>query len=373
MLRRVLPVFTIVFAVASGLVVAASVVGPFASSSSDPPPILRSIVEALSVPPTNPAPDSVEYLVAPPLDLPHGPTMPWRVGVQAGHLRADELPQELAHLREDVGAAAAGYREADVNLGIANAVAEDLRAAGVTVDVLPATVPPGYRADAFIAIHADGAASPLQRGWKAATPWASSQASRLLESTIASVYGGQTGLPEDTYGVSYFMRGYYAFNWRRYRHAIAPTTPAVIIETGFLTSPSDRTVIVGDPRRVAQAVSTGVLSFLAASAALPSQAFVPRSYPPVTVARDATPLRLAPDTGAPPAARLPAGTVLRVFDEEDGWDDVMVWGTTGPSAGSGSPMWLSDLRQRGPRGEQSRQVSADDVGAAAHADSREFP
>jgi len=58
------------------------------------------------------------------------------------------------------------------------------------------------------------------------------------------------------------MTAYYAFNWPRYEHAIHPFTPAVIVETGFLTSPVDRAIIVDQPERAAQGVSDAVIQFL---------------------------------------------------------------------------------------------------------------
>ncbi len=46
--------------------------------------------------------------------------------------------------------------EADVVLEIAKKVKTSLEAKGVVVDLLPATIPIDYFADAFISIHADG-------------------------------------------------------------------------------------------------------------------------------------------------------------------------------------------------------------------------
>ena len=54
-------------------------------------------------------------------------------------------------------------------------------------------------------------------------------ASRLLRDSISRTYAQASGLPEDRYGVSFNMRGYYGFSWYRFDHAVAPTTPAVII------------------------------------------------------------------------------------------------------------------------------------------------
>jgi N-acetylmuramoyl-L-alanine amidase len=57
------------------------------------------------------------------------------------------------------------------------------------------------------------------------------------------------------------MRNYYAFNYRRYEHALHPMTIAIILETGFLTSLSDRQVLVDDPERAARGIVAAVTAF----------------------------------------------------------------------------------------------------------------
>ena len=57
------------------------------------------------------------------------------------------------------------------------------------------------------------------------------------------------------------MKFYYAFNNRRYYYAVAPSTPAAIIETGFVTSPDDRALLAGRDRAAA-GVAAGLLGFL---------------------------------------------------------------------------------------------------------------
>jgi hypothetical protein len=57
------------------------------------------------------------------------------------------------------------------------------------------------------------------------------------------------------------MQNYYAFNFRRFEHALHPMTMGVIIETGFLTSPGDRQVIVDDPERAARGIVEAVKAF----------------------------------------------------------------------------------------------------------------
>ena len=260
-----------------------------------------------------------------PISRVRGVLTPWRVGIQAGHWQIDQLPDEQYRLRDDTGAQWRSVSEVSVNKEIAGRVVRQLQEAGVTAELLPATVPPGYDADAFVAIHADDGGGTDISGWKIATPWRSSEASRKLRDDIARTYGQASGLPEDRYGVSYNMRGYYAFSWTRYEHAVAPTTPAVIIETGFLTSAADRPLIVDDPERAARGISMGVIAFLGELSRLPPEALVPLSYPPMVVAVDEAALRYFPDPNERVRTRLPAGTRVRAMDEENGWTELVVW------------------------------------------------
>ncbi len=90
-----------------------------------------------------------------------------RIGLQAGHWRADEGPRELSGLRDN-GTAWQGTAEWESNLEIARSAGALLGQMGYEVDILPAVVPPNYRAHLFIAIHADGSndsdASGIPRG-----------------------------------------------------------------------------------------------------------------------------------------------------------------------------------------------------------------
>jgi N-acetylmuramoyl-L-alanine amidase len=186
-----------------------------------------------------------------------------RVGIQVGHWKAAELPDELAVLRSQSGASAAGVNEVDVNLAIARQVAALLAARGITVDLIPATVPAGYRADAFIAIHADANTDAGMRGYKLARfrDSAIPQGDDSLIAAIASVYGAATGLPVDP-NVTRAMTGYYAFNSEDFQHAISQQTPACIIEMGFITSPADRALLLQQQTTVAQGIADGIIRFL---------------------------------------------------------------------------------------------------------------
>lgn len=187
-----------------------------------------------------------------------------KVGIQAGHWRSAELPDELASLRNSRGTAGGGVPEWRLNLEIANRVADLLRDEGVEVDVLPATVPTGYQADAFVALHADGNASAALSGYKLARPRRSTQPETddALLTAIAEEYEAATGLRGDGEHVSRNMLGYYAFSSRRFEHAVSPATPSVILEMGFMTNRSDLALLLGSQDTVAEGIARGILRFL---------------------------------------------------------------------------------------------------------------
>ncbi|MEO7912818.1 MAG: N-acetylmuramoyl-L-alanine amidase [Roseiflexaceae bacterium] len=272
-------------------------------------------------PPTNtPTPSAVSTPTARPADTPK------RVGIQVGHWQAKDLPDELARLRTSSGAFAAGHAEAQINLEIAKRVVELLQSYGMAADLLPATIPPGYDADAFVSIHADGASSGSSRGFKLATPWRTSRASQHLADTLTDEYAKMTKLPQDG-AITVNMRGYYAFNYRRHTHAIAKTTPAVIIETGFLTSAADRTMIVGHPDTVANGIANGIIRYLNehdpndGGSLLPPEFKTQRPLDPAGLD-----VRAAPSDKAKLLKHIDADGRLFVFQERDGWYQVFVRG-----------------------------------------------
>jgi N-acetylmuramoyl-L-alanine amidase len=189
------------------------------------------------------------------------PDGPVRVALQAGHWKAVEAPAEQARLRTN-GTRGGGKAEWEVNLGIARHTARLLEAAGYEVEILPTTIPPGYWADVFISIHADGNASSTASGYRAAAPRRDRTGrARELAALLTETYGAATGLPHYPL-ITRRMRGYYAFNSRRYRHALHPMTVGVILETGFLTSPRDRRIIVDAQDRAARGIADAVIRFL---------------------------------------------------------------------------------------------------------------
>ncbi|MDP3964489.1 MAG: N-acetylmuramoyl-L-alanine amidase [bacterium] len=196
-------------------------------------------------------------------DLDHWsrPPGPIRVGLQVGHWQAIDAPDELENLRTRTGTSGGGKNEWEVNLDIAEKTRALLQERGMTVDILPVTIPENYWADVFIAIHADGNVNTGVNGFKVASPWRdvtgeAEEFSQILEEH----YAVSTDLDLDP-NISRAMRGYYAFNWRRYDHSIHPMTVAAIIETGFLTSAHDRRVIVDDSERSARGIAEAVLEY----------------------------------------------------------------------------------------------------------------
>jgi len=190
------------------------------------------------------------------------PQGPAKVGLQVGHWKNDELPEELSQLIGNTGASGGGKTEAEVNLAIAQETARILEESGVLVDILPATVPISYWADVFIAIHADGSTDSSTSGYKIAAPWRdfSGNAASLV-THLETEYETATILEKDP-NITRNMRGYYAFSWWRYEHAIHPMTTAAIVETGFLTSAFDRKLIVDKPEVPAGAIAQGVINYL---------------------------------------------------------------------------------------------------------------
>jgi N-acetylmuramoyl-L-alanine amidase len=249
---------------------------------------------------------------------------PLRVGLQAGHWKSAQLPASLARLRGNTGTAAAGRTEVALNLDLANRTAQLLRAQGIVVDILPATVPTGYRADAFVAIHADGNNSSRARGYKIASRWRSGVAFRdeVLVETLTQVYGDMTGLPRDS-AVTRNMRGYYAFNtWLGDESRISQLTPAAIIETGYMTNPSDRAVLFNKPDVVAAGIARGILAFLSqtngAAATIQARAEALAAVSPtqrsVVVTQDRVAVRGAASATSAVVTRMDRGDVLYYLD-----------------------------------------------------------
>jgi hypothetical protein len=289
---------------------AAAPTAPRALPSSTPPRAPAATPPTRALAPTAPAPSPT-------------PVRPWRVGLQVGHWHIEDLPASLARLTDQTGTRAAGRTELDLNLAFARGTAALLEQAGVGVDVLPAVVPTGYRADAFVAIHADGNAARPVRGFKVAPPYRSgvAWAAAALAQNLETSYAAATGLPRDP-EVTDNMRGYYAINgWMGQESRISDQTPGVVIETGFMTSAADRRVLFQHPEQVEGGIAGGILAFLRGAAGTDAgqQAAVAVAATAATgrsavALLDDVPVRAAPDPSAPAVAYVNRGAVLPYLD-----------------------------------------------------------
>lgn len=190
------------------------------------------------------------------------PEGPAKVGIQVGHWKNNEVPEELKNLRNNTGASGGGMSEWEVNYTIAQLIAQKLKDNGVEVDVLPTTIEPDYWADVFIAIHADGSEDRSKSGYKFAHAWRDFTGNaEMLVDLLNSYYGEQVEMEYDP-NISRNMRGYYAFAWWRYDHSIHPMTTAAIAETGFLTNAYDRSIIIEQPDISANAISDAIIEYL---------------------------------------------------------------------------------------------------------------
>ena len=190
------------------------------------------------------------------------PTGPRRVAIQAGHWKSDEAPDELRRLIPQTGAAWEGVTEVEINLDIAQRVSVILNSKGVAVDVLPVTIPVGYVADALVALHADSDGVGENSGFKMAHGARRGPYEDALLNDIKDSYGAATGLDYDPIHITNSMRGYFAFNWSRFQHAVAAHTPAVILEMGYVSSDDDRALMLDRADLVANSIADGIMKFL---------------------------------------------------------------------------------------------------------------
>ncbi len=193
------------------------------------------------------------------------PTGPRRVAIQAGHWKSDEAPDELRRLIPQTGAEWEGVTELEINLDIAQRVAVILKSKGIAVDILPVSIPVGYVADAFVALHADSDGVGVNSGFKMAHGARRGPYEDALLSDIKDAFGAATGLDYDATHVSRNMSGYFASNWSRFQHAVAAHTPAVILEMGYVSNDDDRALMLDKPDLLANAIADGVMKFLDAT------------------------------------------------------------------------------------------------------------
>lgn len=248
-------------------------VGGVAVQPGAPLPMLQDI-DPEDLDPSRDVPGVPPVALAPPggaivqgnrvrIPKPAMPTGPRRIGIQVGHLETDQVPAELGtRIVFQTGTSWAGIKEVDVNLDIAERVKAQLTARGYVVDIIPTTVPAGYLADVFLALHMDGDGTGEKSGFKLAHGSRRGPYEDRLVSLLRDEFGAKTGLEWDAEGISRNMTGYYSFNWGRYQHAAAAHTPAAILEMGFLSNRDDRSLMVNQPDVAATAIVNGIQKFL---------------------------------------------------------------------------------------------------------------
>ncbi len=335
----------VAFAAAYGVLPAAPVLAPTPSplptvvatrqpAASAPTPIPRpaTVVPTRAAPtstPTQPPAPTSPPATTPTPSVEPTPTArasnaPPRVGLQVGHWKTNEQPEELARLRTSTGAIAGGYTEVEINLDIAQRVAALLEQRGIFVDILPATVPVDYDADVFVALHVDGSSSSGAHGFKIATPWRTSRAGQHLLDTLTAEYAAATGMPWDD-AITFNMRGYYAFNYRRHDHAVRKTTPGVIVEMGFLTNAADRAILTTQQDRIAAGIAAGIIRYLNERDPLDGAALLPPEFKSQRVINpDGVDARATPNDDARVIGHLNAERRLNPLQERDGWYQVIV-------------------------------------------------
>jgi len=180
-----------------------------------------------------------------------------RVGLIAGH-RGNDSGTVCAD----------GLTETEVNQKVAEMVAASLRKQDLRVEVLDEFDPKldGYEANAFVSIHADSCSVDMT-GFKVASAENGSESSKQLEECLWTRYEAETGLPRHPETITTNMTQYHAW------HKIAETTPAAIIEIGFLNG--DRAFLTKHTDRVAAGIVKGIDCFLAPSQATPTPKQLP--------------------------------------------------------------------------------------------------
>jgi N-acetylmuramoyl-L-alanine amidase len=146
--------------------------------------------------------------------------------------------------------------EADVNTDIANRAAKLLRSAGMDVAILEEYDPRinNLQVDALLSLHADSCIDAS--GYKAAYYLYSTipaEDARLVD-CIDLYYPAATGLTQHANTITHNMTEYHAFR------KVGPTTPAAILELGFLGG--DQELLTTEADRAARGVADSIRCFV---------------------------------------------------------------------------------------------------------------
>lgn len=170
---------------------------------------------------------------------------PIRIGIIAGHLESDS-----GAVCDD------GLTELEVNVNIAEKVSANLTAWGVRNEILAEFDErlTDYEATALVSLHADSCVyfNELATGFKIASGRA--EDSGRLEACMQEAYQVNTQMSYNTNTITEHMTDYHVFR------KIADTTPAIIVETGFMNL--DREILTTGADLPAAGITSGILCFL---------------------------------------------------------------------------------------------------------------
>jgi len=207
------------------------------------------------------------------------PTPIWfnRIGILAGHTGINPtsgLPDPGATCKD-------GFFERQATEAAATRVVAIMRGKGYQVDLLEEygfDRITGYQAAVFLSLHADSCDEFGYGGFKSSYPTARytvRDADLRLDECIKENYGAVTGLTYRPDNITDNMRLYWHFA------RIAPTTPAGILELGFLSH--DRALLTTGIDKVAQGIVNGLMCFLTPNRPVVPDGSVPTTVPNVTV------------------------------------------------------------------------------------------
>ncbi len=182
------------------------------------------------------------------------------VGVAGSSHTSIKVGIVAGHLGNDSGTVCDnGTTEQEVNLKIATIIQQRLIALGFETDLLKEFDPrlQGYRAAVLVSIHNDSCKyiNDQATGFKVAAAMSShdTQLADRLAACLRDRYQRTTNLPWHD-SVTNDMSFYHAFN------EIDPSTPAAIIETGFLKLDYD--LLTNNTNQVATGVANGIICFI---------------------------------------------------------------------------------------------------------------
>lgn len=185
------------------------------------------------------------YPTSTPRSMPH-------IGLVAGHSGND--PGAVC------SAVLGGIREVDINLAVANLVRNNLIAEGLEVDLLAEFDPllNGYQALALVSIHADSCdyVNDQASGYKISAAMSTTypETAVRLTNCLRERYAQATGMKFHATSVTPDMTQYHAFG------EINPTTPAAIIEVGFMNL--DYEMLTQHQDIVARGITDGILCYV---------------------------------------------------------------------------------------------------------------